>query len=368
MTKLCEMIMECRAIKGMDRLVLYGWASQLEEGNDTLYCSKETVAEAIGVSDDTVLRRTQALVDGGWLIDTGEQKQWKFGWTPVRIVNVPVIVGLVEAQCRKLRRVADCTPPQNAAQGSGCSGLSGFRSSGLSGSPSFFPSGGTATPTTTGVPPVVVTAPVKTEEEPENLTPRTCKPENLEPTPTPVSTVIANGGNAVRACPRCKEPWSRDRNHICKVMDKRSPLDDRMDDPMYISPLDKRSPLVNWDEDDFPVHYGEGKNIPTNPDGSIDLSRWDYGQKDFGKEPMAKKAEGARQSGEAVGQKGGEGIFEEGRTTATAAPLHDSPRSAAPPRKRCSACGGVEPCRDKWCYAYEPFPKADEIRPKSINL
>jgi hypothetical protein len=97
MTKLCEMIMECRAIKGMDRLVLYGWASQLEEGNDTLYCSKETVAEAIGVSDDTVLRRTQALVDAGWLIDTGEQKQWKFGWTPVRIVNVPAIAGLVEA-------------------------------------------------------------------------------------------------------------------------------------------------------------------------------------------------------------------------------------------------------------------------------
>ena len=32
MTKLCEMIMECRAIKGMGKLVLYGWASQLEEG------------------------------------------------------------------------------------------------------------------------------------------------------------------------------------------------------------------------------------------------------------------------------------------------------------------------------------------------
>jgi len=31
MTKLCEMIMECRAMKGMDRLVLYGWAAQLEE-------------------------------------------------------------------------------------------------------------------------------------------------------------------------------------------------------------------------------------------------------------------------------------------------------------------------------------------------
>ena len=67
MTKLCEMIMECRAVKGMDRLVLFGWASQLEEGNDTLYCSKETVAEAIGVSEDTVLRRTQALVKAGWL-------------------------------------------------------------------------------------------------------------------------------------------------------------------------------------------------------------------------------------------------------------------------------------------------------------
>jgi hypothetical protein len=45
MTKLCEMIMECRAIKGMDKLVLYGWAAQLEEeGNDTVYASKPWLA------------------------------------------------------------------------------------------------------------------------------------------------------------------------------------------------------------------------------------------------------------------------------------------------------------------------------------
>jgi biotin operon repressor len=130
MTTLCQLIMECRAIKGIDRLVLYGWAAQLEEGNDTLFCSKETVAESIGVSDDTVLRRTQALVKAGWLIETGEQKQWEFARTPVRIINVPVIVGLVEAQEKAPPHFAalpqaqpQIVPPQNAAQGS--TGLSG---------------------------------------------------------------------------------------------------------------------------------------------------------------------------------------------------------------------------------------------------
>lgn len=276
MTTLCEMIMECRAIKGMDRLVLYGWASHLEEGNDTLYCSKETVADAIGVSADTVLRRTQALVEAGWLIDTGEQKQCKFGWTPVRIVNVPVIVGLVEAQCRKLPPVANCTPSQIAAQGSRCSGLSGFRSSGLSGSPSFFPSCGSATPTTTGVPPVVVTALLRTED----------KPENLEPTPTAAPTVMANSEAPPhgRVCPRCKELWSRAKNHVCKP--------------------EVKSSLAEMLAKEF--------------------------DEDYGQEPMVNKAEEARQRVEAVGQKSGGSIVEEGRTTATATPFAQSPRSAAP--------------------------------------
>jgi hypothetical protein len=168
MTSLCEMIMECQAIKGMDRLVLYGWAAQIEEGNDTLFCSKEAVAESIGVSDDTVLRRTQALVKAGWIIETGKQKQWKFGWTPVRIINVPVIVGLVEAQCRKLRPPAECTPPQNAAQGSTGSLVLGLD---LLCSTSSSPCSASAT----GVPPAPLLLNSKTVEQPEGTN---RKPEN----------------------------------------------------------------------------------------------------------------------------------------------------------------------------------------------
>jgi hypothetical protein len=215
MTTICEMIMECRAIKGMDKLVLFGWATQLEEGNDTLYCSKETVAESIGVSDDTVLRRTQALIKAGWLIDTGEQKQWAFGWTPVRIINVPVIMGLVDAQCRKLRRVAECTPPQNAAQGS--------RSSGLSSSPSF------TTTTATGVPPVVVSGRSKEVKRTEDL-----KPAEPEPKPKPTP-------HGQRTCPKCDEPWSRHGNHICKGIAAQS------------KPMEEEMEFEDWDYDCEPL-------------------------------------------------------------------------------------------------------------------
>jgi hypothetical protein len=106
MTKLCELILECRAIKGMDRFVLYGWAAQLVEGNDTLYCSKETVADFIGTHPETVFRRTKALIKSGWIIDTGEQKQWPLARTPVRIINVPMLVSGHER--------LTIAPPQNA--------------------------------------------------------------------------------------------------------------------------------------------------------------------------------------------------------------------------------------------------------------
>ena len=84
MTKLCEMIMECRAIDIDDRVVLYGWAAQLEECNDMAYASKETVAEFLTpTSLSTLQRRTKRLVKLGLMVDTGERKQWRFGWTPV---------------------------------------------------------------------------------------------------------------------------------------------------------------------------------------------------------------------------------------------------------------------------------------------
>jgi hypothetical protein len=219
MTTLCQLIMECRAIKGIDRLVLYGWAAQLEEGNDTLFCSKETVAESIGVSDDTVLRRTQALVKAGWLIETGEQKQWEFARTPVRIINVPVIVGLVEAQEKAPPHFAalpqaqpQIAPPQNAAQGStGLSGSTGSLVLGLD----LLSSPSTSGDSNTGVPPVVVkSAPPSEELKPktENLAPKTVEPK---PKPSPTPHALGQG----KSCSDCGEPLQRDVNHFltCKA-------------------------------------------------------------------------------------------------------------------------------------------------------
>jgi hypothetical protein len=321
MTKLCEMIMECRAIKGMGKLVLYGWASQLEEGYDTLYCSKETVAEAIGVSEDTVLRRTQALVKAGWLIATGEQKQWEFARTPIRLINVPVIVGLVEAQCRKLRPCLEAppqiAPPQNAAQGSRSDG-----SMVLGVDVCVFSS----TSTATGVPPADSGA--TTVNQLEDLTPKTFKPENLEPKPTPCLTVIHNGERKGKVCPKCKEPWSRDRNHVCSMVNSSAPTMDE---------------------------FGDMRDEGWEPSGLRSGVR--------GLEPSKRV--------ETVGQKNGESIVQEERTTATPAAFAHPPVAPVPPqetRKKCHGCKGWEPCRNKWCYAYEPLSdKSDENSSMGIN-
>jgi hypothetical protein len=238
MTTLCEMIMECRAIKGMDRLILFGWAHQVEEGNETLYCSKATVAEFLGVSEDTVLRRTQDLVRDGWLLDTGEQKQWSCGWTPVRTVNVPVIVGLIEAQCRKLRPTAECTPPQNAAQGS--NRFTGSR---------FLPPSSTTYTTradATGVPPVGVSAPPKGEEKVQTENLKTENLKTLAPTPTPTPTPKP------KACPKCGEPWSRDANHVCGVMPIIKGNYAAEACPRVEAPVVKKREPFNFDEDEEP--------------------------------------------------------------------------------------------------------------------
>src|SRR5580704_9581882 len=212
MSRLCEMIMECRAIEGMERLVLYGWAAQLEEGNDTVNASKETVAETIGVSANTVRRRTQALIAAGWLIDTGEEKQWQVARTPVRIVNVQMIAEALAPHQNDAAKNSTFTglieephqiaPHQNEVQGSYGS------SYGLSSSLDLSSSSSVAT----GVPPVEETAALKSKESKK---PRTLKPENLEPTPVPTPKV--------KACPKCGLPWSRGKNHVCTDANQTTP-------------------------------------------------------------------------------------------------------------------------------------------------
>jgi hypothetical protein len=243
MTRLCELILECRAIKGMDRFVLYGWAAQLEEGNDTLYCSKETVAVFLGTSIDTVKRRTKSLLAAGWLVDTGDTKHWDTGWVPVLNVNVPMIASVSTYPKEKpsklhglknpvvvgiLPEAVQIAPPeavQNALQGSNGSNGSRFTS--------FSSSLTCAISYSTGVPPVeeeTKQSKSKEGEPKKNLEPKT---ENLkparrfpsmatfpepepEPKPTPVAAIGKAGSK--RVCKDCGEPLLRGVNHllVCK--------------------------------------------------------------------------------------------------------------------------------------------------------
>ena len=95
MTVLAQVVWDCPAIRGMDKLVLMGWAEQVEDGMDVAYCSKTTVADFLGVSLDSIKRRTHALVAGGWMVDTGGRKQWEPDcWTPVYRINLEKLVEL----------------------------------------------------------------------------------------------------------------------------------------------------------------------------------------------------------------------------------------------------------------------------------
>jgi len=62
MTRLAQLVWNCRAIHGMDKLVLMGWAEQVPDGSDLAYASKETVAEFLHIGVSTIQRHTKSLV------------------------------------------------------------------------------------------------------------------------------------------------------------------------------------------------------------------------------------------------------------------------------------------------------------------
>jgi hypothetical protein len=196
------------------------------------------VADFIGVSENTVRRRTQALIAAGWLIDTDEEKQWQVARTPVRIINVPKIVGSgappqidavsiplqtaphqIDAvnnptKTGKVEAPHQIAPHQFEVQGSNGSLVIGLGvdllCSGSGGSGSYF---------STGVPPVKETPALKTKNEEQTLEPRTLKPENLEPEnleptpePKPQPTPMAKAGS--KRCKDCGEPLLRGVNHL----------------------------------------------------------------------------------------------------------------------------------------------------------
>jgi hypothetical protein len=286
MTELGAMLMDCRAIEGEDRLILYAWAAQIEEGNDMLFCSKETVADFLGLTVRTIQRRTKALVKLGLMIDTGERKQWRFGWTPVYTINVPMIVELFEAQADNLSPRDKMSPRQIVTQGS--DGLSGFR---FNASSSAYAE---ATSTTlggdTGFQPVVVGASLHGKVV--NL-----KPENLK-TNSNTKTKTNN-----KTCKKCGDVLVRDKNHAClaKPFVESTRYDfDGFDDDI----INMRGP----NPDDL------GEEIEVMEDGS-------HG-------PISRKQGSMDQ---AVSQKAAESTGREGSATPTAARFDSAPRSAAPP-------------------------------------
>jgi hypothetical protein len=267
MTRLAQLVWNCRAIHGMDKLVLMGWAEQVPDGSDLAYASKETVAEFLHIGVSTIQRHTKSLVKGGCLIDTGGQKQWKNGSTPVYQVNMELLIG----HPVKLTGWSNRQAGQIDRQGTRSSGLTGVRSSGFSVScaDAFSPS--------TGVPPVAGGSRSKEVGRPEDL-----KPVEPKPKPSP----IPHAQRKVKLCPKCQEPWSRDRNHVCS-MPPSSML------------------RINSTMDEF----GDMRDEGWGPSGLE-----------------------ARKRVETVGQKNGESIVQEGRTTATPAAFAHPPVAPAPPQ------------------------------------
>ena len=232
MTTLAQMVWDCRAIGGMDKLVLMGWAEQVPDGSDLAYASKETVAESIDIDIRTIQRHTKSLVNRGCLIDTGGQKQCKNGWTPVYQVNLELLVG----QPVSLTGVSDRQGCQDDRQGSRSLGLSGVRFN------ASFDSLSSSSGGATGVPPAAPKTVGKAEDLTENL-----KTETLKPTPTATS----------RLCPKCGVPWSRYRGHECQTVK-----------PMVKPPMEDG----DWEPMGYGKDEGRGVGSKTIKDGASQKS------------------------------------------------------------------------------------------------
>lgn len=254
MTTLAQLVWDCRTIGWMDKLVLMGWAEQVPDGSDLAYASKETVADFLKIGLSTVKRHTKALVKRGVLIDTGGQKQWKNGWTPVFQVNLESLIG----QPSTLTPSVNLNPVHSDPQGSRFTGLSSSSSCSTAG---FYSE-------TSGQEP---TGRSKEIGKPENLEPKT-----VEPKPSPHAQK--------KVCPDCKEPLQRDVNHFlsCPVAKGKSTLDEYLGD------------------------------LPPRPNPNYGGEMMEFEDWQLRAEPLDWKQE---RTGEAAGQKSGEDKTGEGKPT-----------------------------------------------------
>ncbi len=196
MSEMGDIILHCQDLNGMDRLVLWGWVDQLDEGSDLAYAAKETVGKRIGVSEDTVKRHTHILLKAGWMVDTGERKQWSPDkWTRIYRVDFEKLLESEMDRGCKMHPGANGSGVQDAPQGSDFDFGSGSSSC-------YGLSFDLNTTTTSGLRPLVIVdkSPPKVKGEAKPKT------ENPEPTPTPKPS---------RLCPKFGMAWSRNQNHVC---------------------------------------------------------------------------------------------------------------------------------------------------------
>jgi hypothetical protein len=289
MTDSAQVVWDCKAIKGMDKLVLMGWAEQAEDGMDAAYCSKTTVADFLGVSLDTIKRRTHALVTAGWLVDTGERKQWEPDcWTPVYRINLEKLIELNfgSAICTGSAEKAGV---QIAPQGSGS--ISGSLSL-----PSAPPVSG-ASDSAADLRSAAATS--KSDDQEPNLKTENLQTEDRKP--------------KVKTCPKCGVPWSRDKGHLCMDKPFGQEPEDGFDDRYRPKPIDP-----NWG----------GEQMTFEDDGYDGRPIWTDAWKQERLDQIAS-------------QKTVKSAVEERKPTATPTAFAHAPGSASPPSSLCTVCGDL---------------------------
>jgi hypothetical protein len=213
MSTLLDLILACTAVRGYDRLVLLGWAYQLEEDNSTAYSSKTTVGEWAGVSEDTVRRYTKRLVKRGIMIPTGETKVWTPKCqTPVYKIDIQKIMDLAHGGAISTP-TADSMGVLVAAQGSNASTVS------VIGSPSFVKTDAATTTPTTGLRPAAGEERFKPFLKPENL-----EPDNQDQNPHRSLPLPKKR----KSCPYgCGAELKRDEDHlrVCPVANATPPVE-----------------------------------------------------------------------------------------------------------------------------------------------
>jgi len=284
MTALSAMIMECRAIEGDDRLILFGWSAQLEEDNTLLYCSKETVADFLVLSVRTIQRRTKRLVKLGLMADTGEQKLWNTGWTPVYTINVPMIVELCKAQEVDSKVGDKMSPRQIVVQGSNGSMVLGLGVLSIS-------SEATSTELRSEV---VKSVPPQSKAETENQKPKTNGKTNPK----------------TKSCHKCGQAWSRDKNHTCPDPE------DFMDMPKI--PVDSDPMQDGWGNEESVFTDGWKPKVLRYEGIRYEGAQFEGAQ--------ASKSEGSAAS------QGNGSMARDGKSNPDGNGLHKPPVSADPPR------------------------------------